>query len=375
MLGVAVGQIRRREQVALLGAGGQARRGARALDVEDHHGDLGVVSQARELGHQADAGAGGRGHGAGARPAGADGHAEGCQFVFGLNHGEAGLAVRLGAVGFQKIDQALAEARARGDRVPGEHLHAGHQAADRRGRVAVDDHLAGGRLHARHAEGALGLVQVLLGPGQAGLGGFEVDLDGLGLALEDLLHGLFDLGHVEVQQMGQDAHVDDVGDQLAQLGVRARRGDDLAEGHAADRDVGARGVELEIGVEHDGGACSDLGHVLEGRLGVHHDHHVDFLGAGDPAVFVGADGEPGGQAGDVGREEVLAAHRHAHLEDGAHEDFVGGLRARAVDGRDLDAEVVDDRLAGRPLQDGGRFLMHRCLLRTRGSHGTPGPPF
>ena len=34
----------------------------------------------------------------------------------------------------------------------------------------------------------------------------------------------------------------------------------------------------------------------------------------------------------------------AHLEDGAHQDGVGGLDARAVDGGDLDAEIVDDRL-------------------------------
>src|SRR3989442_1444780 len=57
------------------------------------------------------------------------------------------------------------------------------------------------------------------------------------------------------------------------------------------------------------------------------------------------DREPGGEAGDVGGEEVLARDRDAHLEDGAHQDAIGRLASRAVDGGDLDAEVVDDRFA------------------------------
>ena len=68
-----------------------------------------------------------------------------------------------------------------------------------------------------------------------------------------------------------------------------------------------------------GGSAFD---VLARGLRVHADHDVDFFLARDPAVFVRADGEPGGEAGDVGREHVLPADRHAHLEDGAHQDVV-----------------------------------------------------
>ena len=35
---------------------------------------------------------------------------------------------------------------------------------------------------------------------------------------------------------------------------------------------------------------------------------------------------------------------HAHQENRPQQHHVGGLAARAVDGRDLDAEVVDDAL-------------------------------
>ena len=56
LLGVAVRQQRRAQDVALRGAGRQTRRRSHALDVEDHAGNLRVVGQPGELAHQRDAG-------------------------------------------------------------------------------------------------------------------------------------------------------------------------------------------------------------------------------------------------------------------------------------------------------------------------------
>ena len=94
VLGVAVGEECGGEQVGLRGARGHAGRGAGALHVEDDAGDLGEVAEAGELGHERNAGTGGGGHGARARPAGAEHHADGGEFVFGLDHGEGGFAFR-----------------------------------------------------------------------------------------------------------------------------------------------------------------------------------------------------------------------------------------------------------------------------------------
>ena len=69
---------------------------------------------------------------------------------------------------------------------------------------------------------------------------------------------------------------------------------------------------------------------------------VDLLLAGDVAVFAGADGEPGRQAGDVRGKQVLAGDGDTHLEDRPQQHEIGRLAAGTVDGRDLDAEVVDD---------------------------------
>ena len=93
--------------------------GPDALDIPDHRGDLGEVSQARELGHQVEAGAGGRGHRARAGPAGADHHAERGQLILGLHHREVGLAgVGIGAQLGQVLVQPVDHAGGRGDRVP-----------------------------------------------------------------------------------------------------------------------------------------------------------------------------------------------------------------------------------------------------------------
>ena len=130
--------------------------GPDALDVEDHAGHLGVVAQAGKLRHQRDARPGGRGHGARARPACAQHHADRGQLVFRLHHGEGRLAVRLDAVLASRNRSTFSTSD--DDGVIGYHIttvHAGKHAAQRSRGVAVDDDLARGRVHPLDTNGSL----------------------------------------------------------------------------------------------------------------------------------------------------------------------------------------------------------------------------
>ena len=88
VLGVAVRGIGAGDDVALLRARRHAGRGAGALHVEQHRGDLGEIGEAEELLHQRDAGAGGGGEGARAVPGGADHDADRGQLVLALDDGD-----------------------------------------------------------------------------------------------------------------------------------------------------------------------------------------------------------------------------------------------------------------------------------------------
>ena len=72
---------------------------------------------------------------------------------------------------------------------------------------------------------------------------------------------------------------------------------------------------------------------------------IDFLFAGNIAVFVGADGVPGRKARDVRGEKVLTGDGHSHLKNSAQEHSVRTLRAGAIHGRDLNAHVIDNGFA------------------------------
>ena len=119
----------------------------------------------------------------------------------------------------------------------------------------------------------------------------------------------------------------------------------LSKGTGIEVQVAAQLVELQRLVVDHGGAAVQLHDVFARGFGIHGDQEIDFLAAPDVAVLAGADGEPGGQPGDVRREHVLPGDGDAHLEDGAHQDGIGSLAAGSVDCCDLDAEIVDDRMA------------------------------
>ena len=215
-------------------------------------------------------------------------------------------------------------------------------------------------MHALDDEGVV-FGEGLRGIVEAGLDGGPVEVGGFLLFGELLADRAFDGLHVDGEQLRGDANVDHVLDELAQLGFGTNRRGELVEGHRVTGHVVA--ILFEVGgffVDRDG-AGMERQDVFARGLGVHRDEDVDVFFAGDVAVFAGADGEPGGQAGDVGGEKILAADGHAHGEDTAEEDAVGRLGAGAVDGSYLDAEVVDDRLLR------SRWF-HACFaLRRRGA--------
>jgi hypothetical protein len=347
VLGVAVREQRGGEEIALHGAGGKSGGGSHALYVVDDGGNFGVITEADEFGHEREAGTGGGGHGTGAGPSSAEGHADGSQFVFGLHYGEGGAAGFLvDAEALQIADQGFDERGRRRDGIPGDHRNAREHGTKRTRRVAFDDDLARVGIHALDPE-SVGLGVSLGGVVIAGLRGAPVQIGGLGLALAELLHQrLVDLLHVDGEQPGNDAVVKHVAHQLAQLGIRAHRRDQLVEGRRVEMQIGPQGVELERLVIDDGGAAIQLHHVFARSFRVHGDQEIDLLLAADITVFAGADGEPGGQSGDVGREHVLAGDGHAHLENGTHQDGVGSLAAGSVDCGDLNGEIVDYGMAG-----------------------------
>ena len=198
-------------------------------------------------------------------------------------------------------------------------------------------------MHALEDEGVL-LGERLRRVVEARFDGGPVEVGSFLLLRELLADGLLDDRHVHGEQLRGDADVDHVPDQLAQLGLRTDGRGELVEGHRIAGDVVA--ILFQVGgvfVDRDR-AGTQRQDVFARGFGVHRNQDVDFFAARDITVLAGADGEPGGEAGDVGGEEILAADGNAHRKNAAQQNAVGRLRAGAVDGSYLDAEVVDDRL-------------------------------
>src|SRR6185312_14056867 len=84
----------------------------------------------------------------------------------------------------------------------------------------------------------------------------------------------------------------------------------------------------------------DRGDVLVPGLGVHRHHQVDAAAPAQPAATGNAHLIPGGQALNVGGEDVAGRNRHAHPQDGTGEHLVGRRRAGTVDVGEFHDEVV-----------------------------------
>ncbi len=160
-------------------------------------------------------------------------------------------------------------------------------------------------------------------------------------------------GVLLVEQSGDDVHVDveqraqrpGVGDVLHEHAF-ARLAEvvvaELRERDADEVDVVADQGRIERpgGVVQEIAALAHFANVARVGLRVHRDHQVVIERARGVAVFVDADLVPGGQALDVGREQVFAGDGNAHAEDGLHDEAVGAGRSGSVDVGQFDGEIV-----------------------------------
>ena len=165
-------------------------------------------------------------------------------------------------------------------------------------------------------------MQVRFGVVESSLGRSQVQICRLHFLGKLLADRLFDLGHVDGEQAGDDADVDHVLDQFAQLGFRADGGNQLVVGNGVKDQIIAQLVQRERLVVEHGGAGSQRHGVFLGRLGIHGHEEIDFFLAADVAVLVGANRVPGRKSGDVRGEHVLAGDRYAHLKNAAQENCI-----------------------------------------------------
>ena len=329
-------------QVGLLRARRHAGGRAAALHVDDRRRDLGEVGEADELGHQRHARAGRRRERARAVPARADHHADRGELVLRLHDRELVAPGRLvDAIAAAVLLERLGHRRRRRDRIPGADRGAAVHGPEGGGRVALDEDAIADVVAPLDPQ-AERAGEVLVRVVSPGLEGLEVRLDQLVLALVLLAEQLRDHFRLDAEQRRQHADVHDVLQELALLRVGEPAGGDGGQRHADRVDVGAearRRHRLRAVVEQVA-ARLDLRQVPVPGLRVHRDHQVDAAAAAEVALFGHAHLVPGRQALDVRREDVARRHRHAHPQDAAREQLVGGGRPGAVDVGELDDEVV-----------------------------------
>ena len=230
----------------------------------------------------------------------------------------------------------------RRDRIPSDDRGAGVERPQRQRVVAVDhdrvaDQIARRDAHAQRA------VEVRSGVVVAELQGVHVGRDQLFLALELAADHFPEHVEPHVQQRGQGADVDDVLEQLALAGVMVFLDAHVHQRHADHVHVLAHGLARQrlAGVVNAVAARQDLGDVPDLAVRVHAHHQVHAAAAAEMAAFADPHLIPSGQPLDVGREDVLRRHRHAHAEHRLGEHAVGARRAAAVDVGEFDDAVVD----------------------------------
>ena len=240
-----------------------------------------------------------------------------------------------------KTLESVHQRRRRRDRIPGSDGGAGVDAAERCGGVAIDNDVAGRGVHlfdAQRQRAAVLLLRVVV----AELDRLHVAVHQLRLLRVGLGQELADNVQVDPAQGGQRAGVADVlhqdaGANAGEILVAQARERNPQHGNVIaqhQRRTRPGGVVEKIA------ARGDLLEVAHVGLDVQGDHDVDLSAAGAVAIAGHADLVPGGQALDVGREVILAHHRHTAPEYGLHQQAVGAGRASAVDGGNLDDEVV-----------------------------------
>ena len=252
--------------------------------------------------------------------------------------------LRVDPVLLHVVDHLLDQRTRRSDRIPGDDRASPEHGPQAGGGVAVDNDFALSLVHPLDAK-RVGLHEIRARVVDAGLHRLDIGLGGLDLRLELLSNRLLHFHHIDSQQFCHDPYINHVGQQFSQLDVGDHLAGQLCEGNAIVADVAAHALQAQRLFCQEGPTRLHGHGIFARRLGVHRDHEVNFSLARDVPVFIGADGEPGRQTRNIRREEILAAHRHAHLKDGTHQDIVGGLASGSVDSGDLNAEIIHDRFS------------------------------
>ena len=339
---VAMPQEVREEQVALAGARGQAGARSHARDIPKHSRDFSEVSQAGEFRHQADARTAGAGQRTRPSPARAGDDAGRRQFVFGLHNGDGIFAI-FSLTQAAEADDAIDEAGRWRDGIPGYDIDAAEDRPQRAGIVARHHDLALRAIHALKTI-RIALDDVLRRPVIRQLDDIVIHFGWLLAAFEVVQQHLINQVQRDIEQLGDSADIGHVLHQLAECRGHGRPPHQLGDGDHIIGDVIALADDAGDFVGGDADAARrQVHHIFGRRIVVVGDHDLgDFL-ARCIALFAGANGVPGRQSLDVGREEVLAVDRDAHTKERAHQHIVGCLAARAILGRHRKGEVVGYR--------------------------------
>ena len=172
--------------------------------------------------------------------------------------------------------------------------------------------------------------------------GFPVRFHQRRLPAERLVEKRTDDLRIDVEQRRQRARIRDVlhEDPLA-------HGAELLVAHfrewnAEIRHVRTREARIERPrrVVHEPSARTDFRDILVVCRRVHRHQQIEVRRPRGVAVPAHPDLVPGRESLDVRRKHVLSSNRHAHAEDGLHDQAVGRRRPGAVRRRNLEGKVV-----------------------------------
>ncbi len=191
-------------------------------------------------------------------------------------------------------------------------------------------------------------VQVVGRPFISGAHDGHVGIHRLALAFEQEHQRLVQLIQRNIQQPGQRADVDHVGDVVLQLAFHARVADEHIDGHGVVGDVIPLGDRAPVAVVEADAAGRQRLDVLDDCHLVERHQNLRRMAAGGVAVLAQPDVIPRRQSLNIRREDIFPVDGDAHLEQRAQDSQVGGLAAGAVGRRHDDRIIVDDEVSVRP---------------------------
>ncbi len=320
---VAEGCAEHLPEVALLGLGGNAGGGAGALAVDDDDGNLGLGGEAEAFGHEGEAAAGGRAHGANAGVGGADGHVDDADLVLDLADHDVGLA----GVGGHPVEDAGGGAHGIG----AVEFAGGGGGSHGHGLVAGEDGVAG----VGEGEGVVEGLEILGGVVVASAGEGDVFVDDGAIFFAELLFedalegGEADAHHAEGGADGEGVLRDLVAADVGELGD--------GEGAELDTVRGGAGVD-GVGVVEAGSAGGEEREMAIGGVLIEGNEEVEAAVGGADVVLAGADGEEGMAAADDGLIGVVGVEMKAATAEDLGEDVSGSGDALTGGSSDTDTE-------------------------------------